>query len=103
LRCRAIVGPANNQIAEDEVAERLRRRGIHWVPDYLAGAGGVIYAVARELHGAGHDEAAGRVRGIGELTAALLREADRDGISPHRSALRRVRDRLSAATTLTPS
>jgi leucine dehydrogenase len=98
LRCRAIVGPANNQLAEDEVTERLRRRGIYWVPDYLASAGGVIYAAARELHGAAHEDAAGRVRSIGELTAALLHDADRDGLSPHRSALRRVHDRLSAAT-----
>ncbi|WP_064745368.1 Glu/Leu/Phe/Val dehydrogenase dimerization domain-containing protein [Pseudonocardia acaciae] len=97
LRCRAIVGPANNQLADEEVADRLHRRGVHWVPDYLAGAGGVIYAVARELRGTGHEEAAARVRGIGDTTAALLHAAARDGISPHLSALRRVRDRLAAA------
>ena len=98
LRCRAIVGPANNQLAEDNVAEVLRRRGIYWVPDYLASAGGVINAVARERGGAAPEEAARQVRGIGRRVAELLATADRLGVSPHRAALLAVPARLDAAS-----
>jgi len=98
LRCRAIVGAANNQLAEDSVAELLHRRGIHWVPDYLASAGGVVYAVARELHGAGLAEAVEQVRGIGAATEELLRTAARLGTNPHRAALRQLADRLGTGS-----
>jgi len=97
LRCRAIVGPANNQLAEDGVAELLHRRGIPWVPDYLASAGGVIFAVARELRGATPDEALRLVGGIGEVTEELLHNSARLGISPHAAALRKVEQRLATA------
>lgn len=97
LRCRAIVGPANNQLAEDNVAELLRQRGIYWVPDYLVSAGGVVNAVARELRGAEPEEAARQVRGIGPRVTELLGTADRLGISPHRAALLGVPARLDAA------
>lgn len=97
LRCRAIVGPANNQLAEDGVAALLHERGIRWVPDYLASAGGVSFAVARELRGAGLDEALRQVHAIGTVTEELLRTADRLGINPHEAALRRVRVELARA------
>ena len=97
LRCRAIVGPANNQLAEDGVAALLHGRGIRWVPDYLASAGGVSFAVARELRGAGLDEAQREVHAIGTVTEELLRTADRLGIDPHEAALRRVHDQLAGA------
>jgi leucine dehydrogenase len=91
------VGPANNQLAEHAVAELLHRRGIPWVPDYLASAGGVIFALARELRGAPPDEALRQVDAIGGVTEELLHHAARLGISPHLAALRRVGDRLAAA------
>lgn len=49
LRCQAIVGAANNQLARPEVAELLAERGVTYVPDYVANAGGIIL-VAEELH-----------------------------------------------------
>jgi leucine dehydrogenase len=97
LRCRAIVGPANNQLAEDGVATLLHGRGIRWVPDYLASAGGVTFAVARELRGTGLDEAQRQVQEIGTVTEELLRTADRLGIDPHEAALRRVHEQLAGA------
>jgi leucine dehydrogenase len=102
LRCRAIVGPANNQLAEDGVATLLHERGIRWVPDYLASAGGVTYAVARELRGAGLDEAQRQVHAIGAVTEELLRSADRLGIDPHEAALRRVHAELAGSTPSSP-
>ncbi|WP_328884856.1 hypothetical protein [Streptomyces sp. NBC_00316] len=45
----------------------------------MANAGGVIYALAREVEGAGHDEAIDRVHDIGAALAEILTNADRAG------------------------
>jgi leucine dehydrogenase len=42
LRCRIVCGGANNQLAEARHDAALAARGIVFVPDYLANAGGVI-------------------------------------------------------------
>ena len=36
LRCRAIAGAANNQLASDEIGDLLASRGIVWAPDFVA-------------------------------------------------------------------
>jgi glutamate dehydrogenase/leucine dehydrogenase len=72
LRCRAVVGPANNQLADDTVAALLRERGIFWAPDPVVSAGGIVFAVARELHHASPAEATRQVLRIGPRLANLL-------------------------------
>ena len=42
LRCKAVIGGANNQLDTPEMGARLASRGILYVPDYLANSGGVI-------------------------------------------------------------
>ncbi len=42
LPARIVCGAANNQLAEPGLDARLRQRGIRYVPDYVANAGGVI-------------------------------------------------------------
>ncbi|MEH6447089.1 MAG: Glu/Leu/Phe/Val dehydrogenase dimerization domain-containing protein [Oleispira sp.] len=44
LRCKIIAGSANNQLADNEVAEVLDKRGILYTPDYVINAGGLIFA-----------------------------------------------------------
>lgn len=44
LNCRIIAGSANNQLAEDSVAETVQQRGILYAPDYIINAGGLIFA-----------------------------------------------------------
>ena len=50
LRCRAVVGAANNQLATPASADLLAERGIVYAPDYVVNAGGII-SVAEELRG----------------------------------------------------
>jgi glutamate dehydrogenase/leucine dehydrogenase len=96
LACAAIVGPANNQLADDAVAGELARRGILWAPDYVVGAGGVRYAILRELHKRSHEEAAAEVRAVGVALTEILDAAHRDGITPHDAAMRLARQRVAA-------
>ncbi|GAA0259187.1 amino acid dehydrogenase [Actinomadura nitritigenes] len=97
LRCRAVVGPANNQLAAPGVADLLHRRGILWVPDYVASAGGVIHAVTAELHRLGPDEARARVAAIEDTVTGLLDTSSRLGQSLAEAADALARRRVEAA------
>ncbi|MBS2535481.1 amino acid dehydrogenase [Catenulispora sp. NF23] len=94
LRCRAVVGPANNQLAVPQVADSLQTRGIVWVPDHIASAGGVIHAVTVELDKRPEDEARQRVRGIEHTVAGLLQDADSGGVTVAAVTEELVRARL---------
>ncbi|MFD4642027.1 Glu/Leu/Phe/Val dehydrogenase dimerization domain-containing protein [Lentzea sp. NPDC058436] len=73
LDVRLVVGPANNQLTDDGVAGLLEERGIVWVPDHVASAGGVIYTLAREDDGDDHETALKRVDVIEATVDRLLR------------------------------
>jgi leucine dehydrogenase len=80
LRCRLVAGAANNQLSDDSAAEELHRRGIVYVPDFLANAGATIRGAWTHLRGTpGTDEEIAEIRG---RTLALLRDAAARGVSP---------------------
>jgi leucine dehydrogenase len=83
LRCRAIVGAANNQLAQERVAELLAARGILWAPDFVVNAGGIVN-IAVELRPEGYDAAAARrdCRAIGTTLARVLDDAEAAGVTP---------------------
>jgi len=49
LKCKAIVGAANNQLDNVEIGEWLLKNNIVYAPDYLVNSGGVI-AIASEIN-----------------------------------------------------
>ena len=54
LRAKIVAGAANNQLADDLVADLLRSRGVLWAPDFVANAGGIIN-ISVELDRGGYD------------------------------------------------
>jgi glutamate dehydrogenase/leucine dehydrogenase len=102
LRCAAIAGPANNQLAGSAVAGLLHRRGIVWVPDYVAGAGGVIYALAVELDKVAPRTALARVEAIAGTVGLLLDTAEQMGTDLGHAAMELARRRLSASVSARP-
>jgi leucine dehydrogenase len=50
LKCKAIAGGANNQLATPDMGEALLERGIVYAPDYVINGGGIIN-VASEISG----------------------------------------------------
>lgn len=92
LAVRLVVGPANNQLTDDTVADALAARGIVWVPDFVASAGGVVYTLGRESDGLDHDTALRRVEGIADTVRLLLK-----GENPLREAKALAARRLLAA------
>jgi leucine dehydrogenase len=100
LRCRAIAGAANNQLAADHVGELLAARGILWVPDFVANAGGVVN-IAVELEPEGYDtaRAEGRVRAIADTVRTVLDHADATGTTPLAAAMEIAHRRVESAAS----
>jgi glutamate dehydrogenase/leucine dehydrogenase/pimeloyl-ACP methyl ester carboxylesterase len=96
LRCTAVVGPANNQLATPEVADLLHERGITWIPDHVVSAGGVINALSVELHHATPAQARTRVEAIENTVAGLLTT----GTTPNQAAHDLARQRLASVGEL---
>jgi valine dehydrogenase (NAD+) len=96
LHCRLVCGSANNQLATDDVADSLSARGIVYVPDFIANAGGLI-AVADEIHGFDADRVTEAVDAIGDVVHDLLEEAREEGLTTLAAARRRAVRRLEGA------
>ncbi len=87
LRCAAVCGCANNQLATDDDGERLAARGVLYAPDYVANAGGVIN-IADELRGDGYDRerAWARVATIHDTMRTIFATADHENVTPAAAA-----------------
>jgi leucine dehydrogenase len=96
LRCRAVVGPANNQLADDSVADLLHERGIIWAPDPVVSAGGIVAAVAREIDRLAEPDVQGLLTGIGRRLGGILDESARSGLPPLAVARQRAGARVSS-------
>ncbi len=92
LRCRAIAGAANNQLAERADAERLRQRGILYAPDYVVSVGGAMAITGIEAMGWTKEEAAERLRGVADTVREVFALADAEGIDTD-SAARKIAER----------
>jgi glutamate dehydrogenase/leucine dehydrogenase len=87
LACRIVCGAANNPLRDLAVGQRLADRGILYVPDFLANAGGLIH-LAVSLEGGGADALCERMRVIPENLDRVLECAREDGVDPATAAER---------------
>ena len=97
LRCHAIAGAANNQLATPQDGDRLREAGILFAPDFVVNAGGVIHLAGSETLGWDDATTAERLEGIEDTLADVFDIADREGISPATAAGELARARVAAA------
>lgn len=96
LRCSAIAGSANNQLAVDADAERIVDRDILYAPDFVVNAGGVIN-IAVEAGGYSADRAGLMVDRIHDNLIAVFETADSDGVNTRDAAMRFARRRIDQA------
>lgn len=96
LTASIVCGAANNQLLEPGIDTQLHDRGVTWVPDYVANAGGLIQ-VAGEREGATADVVRGRVDAIHDTVIAIFDRSVAESIAPGRAADRMAEGRLSAA------
>ena len=97
LRCRIVAGAANNQLADERIADLLAARGILWAPDFVVNAGGLIN-IAQELDGYDPARARARVRGIADMLREIFDDAAAIGATPLTAAMELARRRLARAT-----
>jgi glutamate dehydrogenase/leucine dehydrogenase len=94
LRCRAVCGAANNQLAGPGTAAEVAARGILYAPDYVANAGGIIN-IAEEFTGYSHERALERAEGIEATMRTVLARAEADGVVPEHAAAAIANERLA--------
>jgi leucine dehydrogenase len=96
LACRIVAGAANNQLADDRIADLLASHGVLWAPDFVVNAGGLIN-ISEEIHGYDPAVARRRVRGIANTLRQVFDAADANGDTPLSAAIGLARGRLRAA------
>jgi leucine dehydrogenase len=94
LRCRIIAGAANNQLADDRIADLLADRQILWAPDFVVNAGGIINIV-EELNEYDAAAARRRVRGITDTLREIFDHAEATGATPLAAAMELAHARLA--------
>lgn len=97
LRCEAVVGSANNQLATPADAERLRHRSVIYAPDFVANAGGVMN-IADEPHGYDRARAYDRIRTIHDTLLRVFERADADGTTTAAAADRLAEERIASVS-----
>ena len=64
LKASIVCGSANNQLAEPRHGDELRRRGVLYVPDYIANAGGTVFDTDRLWGGVNKERGMAKVAEI---------------------------------------
>jgi len=96
LRCRAVVGAANEQLATPADGDALHARGVVYAPDYVVNAGGLV-SILWERGETDIEGVVARTEAIGETLATVLERARREGQPPFRVADRMAEERIVAA------
>lgn len=97
LKCRAVVGGANNQFATQEDAERLRARGILYAPDYVVNVGGAMAITSMEMKGWSQERAEREVvESVRRALRQIFEVASKEGITTDAAARQLAENRLSA-------
>jgi leucine dehydrogenase len=94
LRCRAVCGAANNQLADDHVDNLLHERGVLYGPDFVANAGGIIN-IAEEFTGYSRDRALARAEAIEDTMTRVLERARSEDRGPGGIAEGMARERIA--------
>ena len=70
LPCKVVCGGANNVLADDAAVDVLAQRGVIYVPDFVANAGGVIEGMGRAVMGL--EDRSQLIDRIAETTRAVI-------------------------------
>lgn len=79
LKCKAIVGAANNQLDKSGTALWLKDNNIFYAPDYLVNSGGVI-AISCEINNS-EDTLNDQLNKISDKVLSLLKESEKSSLS----------------------
>ena len=94
LKCRAIVGAANNQLENSTLGEWLIKNNIVYSPDYLVNSGGVI-AIASEINKT-ENSLEKQLEKIGDRLKPVLEESKKNSESTDSVAKRLAWERINS-------
>jgi leucine dehydrogenase len=94
LRCRAVAGAANEQLAVPGDGDALHARGILYAPDYVVNAGGLV-SILWERGEVDREGVVARTQAIGRTLGLVFDRARQEGLPPHRVADRMAEERLA--------
>ena len=98
LRCKSIVGAANNQLGESIDAKRLQQSGILYAPDFVVNMGGAMGITAIETTGLTLDQSLIEVeRKIGCTLNKVYSKSFSDGITTLEAANQIALQRIESA------
>ncbi len=95
IKAKIICGPANNQLANNEIGDELQRRGVLYAPDYAVNAGGVMN-VSLEIDGYNRERAMRMMRTIYYNLGRIFEIAKSENIPTYQAADRLAEERISA-------
>jgi leucine dehydrogenase len=101
LKAQVVCGGANNQLAEPRHAAALAGRGILYVPDYVANAGGVIN-ICREVESWSEARARASAEGIYQTVLRVVQAASEGGMTTAEAADRLAEERIAAVRAMRP-
>jgi leucine dehydrogenase len=97
LKCRAVAGGANNQLADAKDAERLQARNILYAPDYVVNVGGAMFLLGVETQGWTQERAEKEVvESVRRALRQVFELAATEGIPTDAAARQIAGQRLSA-------
>ena len=102
VACRLVCGAANNPLASPDIAALLAKRGVLYVPDFLANCGGLINCSAEWKRAPSSEVDAHIATAMGRLDDAL-EEARRTGEPPVAVAERHALERVERARRMRAS
>jgi leucine dehydrogenase len=100
LRVEIVCGGANNQLLETRHGDLLEKRGILYVPDYAANAGGIISGGCMEMMGWDEARMLERVDAIYDCVTEIFKIARERGLATWKAADILAEQRLQAGRVI---
>lgn len=98
LRCKVVLGAANNLVKDRQTEQGLVKRGVIFVPDFVVNSGGVVLcADEAEPGGFSKERVIKRITSIFDTTTAILDESARSDNLPSDVAKRLATKRIDEA------
>lgn len=86
LKVKVVAGAANNQLAEPEIGDLLKKRNIFYAPDYVVNAGGIINVAMEILKRDDPNFAQTRLKNLPATLDQIIKISERENIGMHTAA-----------------
>ena len=84
LKCKIIVGSANNQLADDTIGKELHQKGILYCPDYVVNGGGLISVTDEYVYGKPDDKRLNKkINEIAKVLNKIFTESQKSNLPPY--------------------